>query len=155
MNMDVTIVARCALQIIRHLALSLTVTRWCQLVATVKACCGYCSSLVTKMSNVSLSFLSNGGRLVLIINELCLPFLVTSVCYNCNATIYAQAYCHHHFRIPACGRDSDMNPQHIRGHNVNTAISPQYAKGSQPYGTRPGVTLSWTTAQGHTPKNPL
>ena len=55
--------------------------------------------------------------------------------------------------------DSAMNPQHIRGHNVNTAISPQYAEGSSALGarplvallqqrTRPGVTLSWTSAQG-------
>ena len=155
MNMNVTIVARCALQIIRHLTLFLTVTSWCQLVATVKACCGYCSRLVTKMSNVTISIITDKNNGMLIINKLRIPFLAASVCYNCNVTIYAQAYYHHLLRIPACGRDSDMNPQHIRGHNVNTAISPQYAKGTQPYGTRPGVTLSWTTAQGHTPKNPL
>ena len=51
--------------------------------------------------------------------------------------------------------DSAMNPQHIRGHNVNTAISPQYAEGSSALGTRPGVTLSWTSAQGPAPKNPI
>lgn len=155
MNMDVTIVARCALQIIRHLALFLTVTRWYQLVATVKDCFGVCSNIVAILSIVTISIITDKNNRMLIINRLRLPFLVASVCYNCNATIYGQGNCLHHLRIPACGRDSDMNPQHIRGHNVNTAISPQYAKGTQPYGTQPGVTLSWTTAQGHTPKNPL
>jgi hypothetical protein len=47
-----------------------------------------------------------------------------------------------------------MNPQHIRGHNVNAAISPQYAEGSSALVTRPGVTLSWTSAQGPAPKYP-
>ena len=62
--------------------------------------------------------------------------------------------------------DSAMNPQHIRGDKVNAALSPQYAKGlstpafgerrlAPPLGTRPGVTLSWTSVQGSAPMYPI
>ena len=153
--MDVANVAKCALQIIRQLSTFSDVTRWCQSVATEKAVVCSCSSMVAILSNISIPFITDRNKEMLKTSKLHPAAPAASVCYKCYSTIYGQAYSLCHARLFACGRDSMMNPQHIRGHNVNTAISPQYAKGSQPYGTRPGVTLSWTTAQGHTPKNPL
>ena len=153
--MDVANVAKCALQIIRQLSSFSDVTRWCQSVATEKAVVCSCSSMVAILSNISIPFITDRNKEMLKTSKLHPTAPAASVCYNCYSTIYGQAYSLYYTRLFACGRDSMMNPQHIRGHNVNTAISPQYAKGTQPYGTQPGVTLSWTTAQGHTPKNPL
>ena len=153
--MNVANVAKCALQIIRHLASFSDVTRWCQSVATEKAVFCSCSSMVAILSNISIPFITDRNKEMLKTSKLHPAAPAASVCYKCYSTIYGQAYSLCHARLFACGRDSMMNPQHIRGHNVNTAISPQYAKGSQPYGTRPGVTLSWTSTQGRAPKNPL
>lgn len=152
--MDVANVARCALQIIRQLSSFSDVTRWCQSVATEKAVFYSCSSMVAILSNISISFMTDINKEMLKTSKLHPAAYAASVCYNCYRTIYGQAYSLYHSRMSACGRDSMMNPQHIRGHNVNTAISPQYAEGSSALGTRPGVTLSWTSAQGSAPKYP-
>ena len=152
--MDVANVARCALQIIRHLSSFSDVTRWCQSVATEKAVFYSCSSMVAILSNISISFMTDINKEMLKTSKLHPAAYAASVCYNCYRTIYGQAYSLYHSRMSACGRDSMMNPQHIRGHNVNAAISPQYAEGSSALGTRPGVTLSWTSAQGSAPKYP-
>ncbi len=153
--MDVANVARCALQIIRRLSSFSVVTRWCQSVATEKAVFYSCSSMVAILSNISIPFMTDINKEMLKTSKLHPAAYAASVCYNCYRTIYGQAYSLYHSRMSACGRDSMMNPQHIRGHNVNTAISPQYAEGSSALGTRPGVTLSWTSAQGPAPKNPI
>ena len=152
--MDVANVARCALQIIRHLSSFSDVTRWCQSVATGKAVVCSCSSMVAILSNISIPFITDRNKEMLKTSRLHPAALAASVCYNCYSTIYGQAYSLCHARLFACGRDSMMNPQHIRGHNVNAAISPQYAEGLSALGTRPGVTLSWTSAQGSAPKYP-
>lgn len=152
--MDVANVAKCTLQIIRHLSSFSDVTRWCQSVATEKAVFYSCSSMVAILSNISISFMTDINKEMLKTSKLHPAAYAASVCYNCYRTIYGQAYSLYHSRMSACGRDSMMNPQHIRGHNVNTAISPQYAEGSSALGTRPGVTLSWTSAQGSAPKYP-
>ena len=146
--MDVANVAKCALQIIRHLSTFSDVTRWCQSVATGKAVVCSCSSMVAILSNLSIPFITDRNKEMLRTSKLHPAAPAASVCYKCYSTIYGQAYSLCHTRLFAYGRDSMMNPQHIRGHNVNTAISPQYAKGSSALGTRPGVTLSWTSAQG-------
>ena len=164
--MDVANVARCALQIIRHLSSFSDVTRWCQSVATEKAVFYSCSSMVAILSNISISFMTDINKEMLKTSKLHPAAYAASVCYNCYRTIYGQAYSLYHSRMSACGRDSMMNPQHIRGHNVNAAILPQYAEGSSALGarplvallqqrTRPGVTLSWTSAQGSAPKKPI
>ena len=152
--MDVANVAKCALQIIRHLSTFSDVTRWCQSVATGKAVVCSCSSMVAILSNLSIPFVTDRNKEMLRTSKLHPAAPVASVCYKCYSTIYGQAYSLCHTRLFACGRDSMMNPQHIRGHNVNAAISPQYAEGSSALGTRPGVTLSWTSAQGSAPKYP-
>ena len=152
--MDVANVARCALQIIRHLSSFSDVTRWCQSVATEKAVFYSCSSMVAILSNISIPFMTDINKEMLKTRKLHPAAPAASVCYKCYSTIYGQAYSLCHARLFACGRDSMMNPQHIRGHNVNTAISPQYAEGLSALGTRPGVTLSWTSAQGSAPKYP-
>ena len=152
--MDVANVARCALQIIRRLSSFSVVTRWCQSVATEKAVICSCSSIVAILSNMSIPFITDRNKEMLKTSKLHPAAFAASVCYNCYSTIYGQAYSLCHARLFACGRDPMMNPQHIRGHNVNTAISPQYAEGSSALGTRPGVTLSWTSAQGSAPKYP-
>ena len=152
--MDVANVAKCALQIIRHLASFSDVTRWCQSVATEKAVVCSCSSMVAILSNLSIPFITDRNKEMLKTSKLHPAAPVASVCYKCYSTIYGQAYSLCHTRLFAYGRDSMMNPQHIRGHNVNAAISPQYAEGSSALGTRPGVTLSWTSAQGSAPKYP-
>ena len=152
--MDVANVAKCALQIIRHLSTFSDVTRWCQSVATEKAVVCSCSSMVAILSNLSIPFITDRNKEMLKTSKLHPAAPVASVCYKCYSTIYGQAYSLCHTRLFAYGRDSMMNPQHIRGHNVNAAISPQYAEGSSALGTRPGVTLSWTSAQGSAPKYP-
>ena len=152
--MDVANVAKCALQIIRQLSTFSDVTRWCQSVATEKAVVCSCSSMVAILSNISISFMTDINKEMLKTSKLHPTAFAASVCYKCYSTIYGQAYSLCHTRLFAYGRDSMMNPQHIRGHNVNTAISPQYAEGSSALGTRPGVTLSWTSAQGSAPKYP-
>ena len=152
--MDVANVAKCALQIIRHLSTFSDVTRWCQSVATGKAVVCSCSSMVAILSNLSIPFVTDRNKEMLKTSKLHPAAPAVSVCYKCYTTIYGQAYSLCHTRLFACGRDSMMNPQHIRGHNVNTAISPQYAEGLSALGTRPGVTLSWTSAQGSAPKYP-
>ena len=152
--MDVANVAKCALQIIRHLSTFSDVTRWCQSVATGKAVVCSCSSMVAILSNLSIPFITDRNKEMLRTSKLHPAAPVASVCYKCYSTIYGQAYSLCHTRLFAYGRDSMMNPQHIRGHNVNAAISPQYAEGSSALGTRPGVTLSWTSAQGSAPKYP-
>lgn len=152
--MNVANVAKCALQIIRHLSSFSDVTRWCQSVATEKAVVCSCSSMVAILSNLSIPFITDRNKEMLKTSRLHPTAFAASVCYNCYSTIYGQAYSLCHTRLFACGRDSMMNPQHIRGHNVNTAISPQYAEGLSALGTRPGVTLSWTSAQGSAPKYP-
>ena len=152
--MDVANVARCALQIIRHLSTFSDVTRWCQSVATEKAVFYSCSSMVAILSNISISFMTDINKEMLKTSKLHPTAFAASVCYKCYSTIYGQAYSLCHTRLFAYGRDSMMNPQHIRGHNVNAAISPQYAEGSSALGTRPGVTISWTSAQGSAPKYP-
>ena len=152
--MDVANVARCAMQIIRQLSTFSDVTRWCQSVATGKAVFHSCSSMVAILSNISIPFITDRNKEMLKTSKLHPTAFAASVCYNCYSTIYGQAYSLYHSRMFACGRDSMMNPQHIRGHNVNTAISPQYAEGLSALGTRPGVTLSWTSAQGSAPKYP-
>ena len=152
--MDVANVAKCALQIIRHLSTFPDVTRWYQSVATGKAVVCSCSSMVAILSNLSIPFITDRNKEMLRTSKLHPAAPAASVCYKCYSTIYGQAYSLCHARLFACGRDSMMNPQHIRGHNVNTAISPQYAEGSSALGTRPGVTLSWTSAQGPAPKYP-
>ena len=152
--MDVANVARCALQIIRHLSSFSDVTRWCQSVATEKAVVCSCSSMVAILSNISISFMTDINKEMLKTSKLHPTAFAASVCYKCYSTIYGQAYSLCHTRLFAYGRDSMMNPQHIRGHNVNAAISPQYAEGSSALGTRPGVTISWTSAQGSAPKYP-
>ena len=152
--MDVANVARCALQIIRHLSSFSVVTRWCQSVATEKAVICSRSSMVAILSNMSIPFITDRNKEMLKTSKLHPTAFAASICYNCYSTIYGQAYSLCHTRLFAYGRDSMMNPQHIRGHNVNAAISPQYAKGSSALGTRPGVTLSWTSAQGSAPKYP-
>ena len=152
--MDVANVAKCALQIIRHLSSFSDVTRWCQSVATEKAVVCSCSSMVAILSNLSIPFITDRNKEMLKTSKLHPAAPVASVCYKCYSTIYGQAYSLCHTRLFAYGRDSMMNPQHIRGHNVNAAISPQYAEGSSALGTRPGVTLSWTSAQGSAPKYP-
>ena len=152
--MDVANVAKCALQIIRHLSTFSDVTRWCQSVATGKAVVCSCSSMVAILSNISIPFITDRNKEMLRTSRLHPAAPVASVCYKCYSTIYGQAYSLCHARLFAYGRDSMMNPQHIRGHNVNAAISPQYAEGSSALGTRPGVTLSWTSAQGPAPKYP-
>ena len=139
--MDVANVAKCALQIIRHLSTFSDVTR-------------SCSSMVAILSNISIPFITDRNKEMLKTSKLHPTAFAASVCYNCYSTIYGQAYSLYRSRPFACGRDSMMNPQHIRGHNVNAAISPQYAEGSSALGTRPGVTLSWTSAQGSAPKYP-
>ena len=152
--MNVANVAKCALQIIRHLASFSDVTRWCQSVATEKAVFCSCSSMVAILSNISIPFITDRNKEMLRTSKLHPAAPAASVCYKCYSTIYGQAYSLCHARLFACGRDSMMNPQHIRGHNVNAAISPQYAEGLSALGTRPGVTLSWTSAQGSAPKYP-
>ena len=152
--MDVANVAKCALQIIRHLSTFSDVTRWCQSVATEKAVVCSCSSMVAILSNISISFMTDINKEMLKTSKLHPTAFAASVCYKCYSTIYGQAYSLCHTRLFAYGRDSMMNPQHIRGHNVNAAISPQYAEGSSALGTRPGVTISWTSAQGSAPKYP-
>ena len=152
--MDVANVAKCALQIIRHLSTFSDVTRWCQSVATGKAVVCSCSSMVAILSNLSIPFITDRNKEMLRTSKLHPAAPVASVCYKCYSTIYGQAYSLCHTRLFAYGRDSMMNPQHIRGHNVNAAISPQYAEGSSALGTRPGVTISWTSAQGSAPKYP-
>ena len=152
--MDVANVAKCALQIIRHLSTFSDVTRWCQSVATEKAVVCSCSSMVAILSNLSIPFITDRNKEMLRTSKLHPAAPAASVCYKCYSTIYGQAYSLCHTRLFAYGRDSMMNPQHIRGHNVNAAISPQYAEGSSALGTRPGVTLSWTSAQGSAPKYP-
>ena len=152
--MDVANVAKCALQIIRHLSTFSDVTRWCQSVATEKAVVCSCSSMVAILSNLSIPFITDRNKEMLKTSKLHPAAPAASVCYKCYSTIYGQAYSLCHTRLFAYGRDSMMNPQHIRGHNVNAAISPQYAEGSSALGTRPGVTLSWTSAQGSAPKYP-
>ena len=152
--MDVANVAKCALQIIRQLSTFSDVTRWCQSVATEKAVICSCSSMVAILSNLSIPFITDRNKEMLRTSKLHPAAPAASVCYKCYSTIYGQAYSLCHARLFACGRDSMMNPQHIRGHNVNAAISPQYAEGSSALGTRPGVTLSWTSAQGSAPKYP-
>ena len=152
--MDVANVARCALQIIRHLSSFSDVTRWCQSVATEKAVVCSCSSMVAILSNLSIPFITDRNKEMLKTSRLHPAAFAASVCYKCYSTIYGQAYSLCHTRLFAYGRDSMMNPQHIRGHNVNAAISPQYAEGSLALGTRPGVTISWTSAQGSAPKYP-
>ena len=152
--MDVANVAKCALQIIRHLSSFSDVTRWCQSVATEKAVVCSCSSMVAILSNLSIPFITDRNKEMLKTIKLHPAAPAASFCYKCYSTIYGQAYSLCHARLFACGRDSMMNPQHIRGHNVNTAISPQYAEGLSALGTRPGVTLSWTSAQGSAPKYP-
>jgi len=152
--MDVANVAKCALQIIRHLSTFSDVTRWCQSVATGKAVVCSCSSMVAILSNLSIPFITDRNKEMLRTSKLHPAAPAASVCYKCYSTIYGQAYSLCHTRLFAYGRDSMMNPQHIRGHNVNAAISPQYAEGSSALGTRPGVTLSWTSAQGSAPKYP-
>lgn len=152
--MNVANVAKCALQIIRHLASFSDVTRWCQSVATEKAVVCSCSSMVAILSNLSIPFITDRNKEMLKTSKLHPAAPVASVCYKCYSTIYGQAYSLCHTRLFAYGRDSMMNPQHIRGHNVNAAISPQYAEGSSALGTRPGVTISWTSAQGSAPKYP-
>ena len=152
--MDVANVAKCALQIIRQLSTFSDVTRWCQSVATEKAVVCSCSSMVAILSNISISFMTDINKEMLKTSKLHPTAFAASVCYKCYSTIYGQAYSLCHTRLFAYGRDSMMNPQHIRGHNVNAAISPQYAEGSSALGTRPGVTISWTSAQGSAPKYP-
>lgn len=152
--MDVANVAKCALQIIRQLSTFSDVTRWCQSVATEKAVVCSCSSMVAILSNISIPFITDRNKEMLKTSKLHPTAFAASVCYNCYSTIYGQAYSLCHTRLFAYGRDSMMNPQHIRGHNVNAAISPQYAEGSSALGTRPGVTISWTSAQGSAPKYP-
>ena len=152
--MDVANVAKCALQIIRHLSTFSDVTRWCQSVATEKAVVCSRSSMVAILSNISIPFITDRNKEMLRTSKLHPAAPVASVCYKCYSTIYGQAYSLCHTRLFAYGRDSMMNPQHIRGHNVNAAISPQYAEGSSALGTRPGVTISWTSAQGSAPKYP-
>ena len=152
--MDVANVAKCALQIIRQLSTFSDVTRWCQSVATEKAVVCSCSSMVAILSNISIPFITDRNKEMLRTSKLHPAAPAASVCYKCYSTIYGQAYSLCHTRLFAYGRDSMMNPQHIRGHNVNAAISPQYAEGSSALGTRPGVTLSWTSAQGSAPKYP-
>ena len=152
--MDVANVAKCALQIIRHLSTFSDVTRWCQSVATGKAVVCSCSSMVAILSNISIPFITDRNKEMLRTSKLHPAAPAASVCYKCYSTIYGQAYSLCHTRLFAYGRDSMMNPQHIRGHNVNAAISPQYAEGSSALGTRPGVTISWTSAQGSAPKYP-
>ena len=152
--MDVANVARCAMQIIRQLSTFSDVTRWCQSVATGKAVVCSCSSMVAILSNISIPFITDRNKEMLKTSKLHPAAPAASVCYKCYSTIYGQAYSLCHARLFACGRDSLMNPQHIRGHNVNAAISPQYAEGLSALGTRPGVTLSWTSAQGSAPKYP-
>ena len=163
--MDVANVAKCALQIIRQLSSFSVVTRWCQTVATGKALFHSCSSMVAILSNLSIPFITHRNKEMLRTSKLHPAAPAASVCYKCYSTIYGQAYSLCHTRLFAYGRDSMMNPQHIRGHNVNAAISPQYAEGSSALGarplvallqqrTRPGVTLSWTSAQGSAPKYP-
>lgn len=152
--MDVANVAKCTLQIIRHLSSFSDVTRWCQSVATEKAVVCSCSSMVAILSNLSIPFITDRNKEMLKTSKLHPTAFAASVCYKCYSTIYGQAYSLCHARLFACGRDSMMNPQHIRGHNVNAAISPQYAEGSSALVTRPGVTLSWTSAQGSAPKYP-
>ena len=152
--MNVANVAKCALQIIRHLASFSDVTRWCQSVATEKAVFCSCSSMVAILSNISIPFITDRNKEMLRTSKLHPAAPAASVCYKCYSTIYGQAYSLCHTRLFAYGRDPMMNPQHIRGHNVNAAISPQYAEGSSALGTRPGVTLSWTSAQGPAPKYP-
>ena len=152
--MDVANVAKCTLQIIRQLSSFSDVTRWCQSVATEKAVFCSCSSMVAILSNISIPFITDRNKEMLRTSKLHPAAPAASVCYKCYSTIYGQAYSLCHARLFACGRDSMMNPQHIRGHNVNAAISPQYAEGLSALGTRPGVTLSWTSAQGSAPKYP-
>ena len=152
--MDVANVEKCALQIIRHLASFSDVTRWCQSVATEKAVFCSCSSMVAILSNLSIPFITDRNKEMLKTSKLHPTAFAVSVCYNCYSTIYGQAYSLYRSRPFACGRDSMMNPQHIRGQNVNTAISPQYAEGLSALGTRTGVTLSWTSAHGSAPKYP-
>ena len=152
--MDVANVAKCALQIIRQLSTFSDVTRWCQSVATGKAVVCSCSSMVAILSNISIPFITDRNKEMLRTSKLHPAAPAASVCYKCYSTIYGQAYSLCHTRLFAYGRDSMMNPQHIRGHNVNAAISPQYAEGSSALGTRPGVTISWTSAQGSAPKYP-
>ena len=152
--MDIANVAKCALQIIRHLSSFSDVTRWCQSVATEKAVVCSRSSMVAILSNLSIPFITDRNKEMLKTSRLHPAAFAASVCYKCYSTIYGQAYSLCHTRLFAYGRDSMMNPQHIRGHNVNAAISPQYAEGSSALGTRPGVTLSWTSAQGSAPKYP-
>ena len=152
--MDVANVAKCTLQIIRHLSSFSDVTRWCQSVATEKAVVCSCSSMVAILSNLSIPFITDRNKEMLKTSRLHPAAFAASVCYKCYSTIYGQAYSLCHTRLFAYGRDSMMNPQHIRGHNVNAAISPQYAEGSSALGTRPGVTISWTSAQGSAPKYP-
>ena len=152
--MDVANVAKCALQIIRHLSSFSDVTRWCQSVATEKAVVCSSSSMVAILSNISIPFITDRNKEMLRTSKLHPAAPAASVCYKCYSTIYGQAYSLCHTRLFAYGRDSMMNPQHIRGHNVNAAISPQYAEGSSALGTRPGVTISWTSAQGSAPKYP-
>ena len=152
--MDVANVAKCALQIIRQLSTFSDVTRWCQSVATEKAVVCSCSSMVAILSNISIPFITDRNKEMLKTSKLHPTAFAASVCYNCYSTIYGQAYSLYRSRLFDCGRDSMMNRQHIRGHNLTTAISPLCAGGSSALGTRPGVTLSWTSAQGSAPKYP-
>ena len=132
--MDVANVAKCTLQIIRHLSSFSDVTRWCQSVATEKAVVCSRSSMVAILSNISIPFITDRNKEMLKTSKLHPTAFAASVCYNCYSTIYGQAYSLYRSRLFACGRDSMMNPQHIRGHNVNTAISPNMPKARQPSG---------------------
>ena len=60
--MDVANVAKCALQIIRHLSTFSDVTRWCQSVATEKAVVCSCSSMVAILSNISIPFITDRNK---------------------------------------------------------------------------------------------
>ena len=60
--MDVANVAKCALQIIRHLSSFSDVTRWCQSVATEKAVVCSCSSMVAILSNLSIPFITDRNK---------------------------------------------------------------------------------------------
>ena len=84
--MDVANVAKCALQIIRHLSSFLVVTRWCQSVATEKAVFHSCSSMVAILSNLSIPFITDINKEMLKTSKLHPTAFAASVCYNCYST---------------------------------------------------------------------
>ena len=88
-------------------------------IATEKAVVCSCSSMVAILSNLSIPFITDRNKEMLKTSKLHPAAFAASVCYNCYSTIYGQAYSLYRSRPFACGRDSMMNPQHIRGHNVN------------------------------------